>query len=94
MCAENHVAAPSNQEAISSDLLVTEICHAAFDRGIIGIWPDYVVEVREDVLKEVDGPMLKYGLQALHTTELLLPSRILDWPSKDALERRYESFMR
>lgn len=25
--------------------------HAAFDLGIIGIRPDYVIEVREDVLK-------------------------------------------
>ena len=55
---------------------------------------DYLIEVREDVLKEVDGPMLKYGLQALHNSELLLPSRIEDRPSKDALERRYQGYLR
>jgi putative restriction endonuclease len=50
--------------------------------------------MREDVLKEEDGPMLKYGLQALHHSELLLPSRSVDRPSKDALERRYQRFIR
>jgi len=25
--------------------------------------PDLIVEVRRDILREVDGPMLKYGLQ-------------------------------
>ncbi|MGH7238632.1 MAG: HNH endonuclease, partial [Candidatus Saccharimonadales bacterium] len=74
-------------------LSLCKIHHAAFDLGIIRIRPDYMIEVREDVLKEVDGPMLKYGLQALHTTELLLPSRTADRPSKDALERRYQGFM-
>ncbi len=66
--------------------------HAAFDRGIIGVRPDYVIEVPKDVLKEVDGPMLKYGLQALHNSELFLPSRMEDQPSKAALERRYQDF--
>ena len=42
------------------------IHRVALHRGIIGIRPDYVIEVREYVLREEDGPMLKYGLQALH----------------------------
>jgi hypothetical protein len=41
-----------------------------------------LIEVREDVLKEVDRPMLKYGLQALHTSKL--PSKFEDRPSKAA----------
>lgn len=45
-------------------------------------------------LEEVDGPMLRYGLQALHNSELFLPSRAADRPSKNALERRYEEFIR
>lgn len=45
--------------------------------------PDYVIEVWEDVLKEVDGSILKYGLQALHNSKLLLPSRSADRPSGD-----------
>lgn len=59
--------------------------HAAFDRGIIGVRPDYVIEVRADVLKEEDGPMLKYGLQLLQNLKLLVPTRIEDKPSKATL---------
>jgi len=38
-------------------------------------------------------PMLKYGLQALHNSELHLISRTSDRPSKDALKRIYQTFM-
>lgn len=85
-------ADPEGHPEVSNGLSLCKIHHAAFDRGIIGIRPDYVIHVREDVLKEIDGPMLKYGLQALHGTELLLPSNPNDNPSKIALERRYRSF--
>jgi len=33
--------------------------HAAFDAHMLGIRPDYVIEIREDVLDEKDGPTLK-----------------------------------
>jgi len=85
---------PDGHPEVSNGLSLCKIHHTAFDRGILGVRPDYVIEVREDVLKEVDGPMLKYGLQALHNSELLLPSRTADQPSKDALERRYQGFLR
>lgn len=86
-------ADPQGDPHVSNGLSLCKIHHTAFDRGILGIRPDYVIEVREDVLKEVDGPMLKYGLQALHKSELFLPTRIDDRPSKDALDRRYQSFV-
>jgi putative restriction endonuclease len=86
-------ADPQGHPDVSNGLSLCKIHHTAFDCGILGIRPDYVIEVREDVLKEVDGPMLKYGLQALHKSELLLPSRIEDRPSKEALDRRYQSFI-
>jgi len=83
---------PEGHPEVSNGLSLCKIHHTAFDRGILGVRPDYVIEVREDVLKEVDGPILKYGLQALHHSRLLLPARTADQPSKAALERRYQSF--
>ena len=85
---------PDGRPEVSNGLSLCKIHHAAFDRGIIGVRPVYVIEVREDVLREEDGPMLKYGSQALHNYTLLLPSRAADRPSKIALERRYQSFLR
>lgn len=85
---------PDGFPEVSNGLALCKIHHAAFDKKIIGVRPDYVIQVREDVLNEEDGPMLKYGLQSLHNLELLVPTRIEDKPSKAALERRYQSFMR
>lgn len=82
---------PDGHLEVSNGLSLCKIHHAAFDRGIIGVWPVYVIEVREDVLREEDGPMLKYGSQALHNLDLLLPSRAADQSPKEALERRYQS---
>ena len=38
---------------------MSNLHHAAFDRQIIGVQPDHVVEVRRDVLEEINGPMLQ-----------------------------------
>ena len=54
-------------------LALCNIHHAAFDASILGVRPDYVVEIRSDVLTEIDGPMLKYGLQASHGERLFVP---------------------
>jgi len=65
---------PDGHPEVSNGLSLSKTHYAAFDRGIIGVRPDYVIEVREDVFKEVDGPMLKHGLKAPHKSELLHPS--------------------
>jgi putative restriction endonuclease len=49
---------------VPNGLALCKIHHAAFDSNLLGIRPDLVVEVRPKVLLEVDGPMLKHGLQA------------------------------
>lgn len=85
-------ADPDGRPEVSNGLALCKIHHSAFDRGILGIRPDYVLEVRQDILEETDGPMLRYGLQELHKTSLHLPTRVADRPSRDALERRYLAF--
>lgn len=77
---------------VTNGLALCKIHHAAFDNGILGISPDYVVHVDQQVLKEVDGPMLKHGIQDMQGTALTLPRREADWPSRDALARRFEEF--
>jgi putative restriction endonuclease len=68
--------------------------HAAFDSNIIGIRPDYIIEVRKDVLKEKDGPMLQYGLQDLQNKKIVLPRPVQLYPSTLLLEKRYEEYRR
>ncbi len=79
---------------IQNGLSLCKIHHAAFDHNIIGINPDYQVIVRQDILEEIDGPMLKYGLQSLNKSKLILPSHRNDWPDRERLEKRFDTFLK
>ena len=77
---------------IENGLSLCKIHHSAFDQNIIGITPDYHVKVRKDILDEIDGPMLKYGLQSLENESLYLPTHNGNWPDRERLEIRYKRF--
>lgn len=77
---------------VTNGMSMCKIHHAAYDAHIIGVRPDHVAEVRADILTEVDGPMLRHGLQDLHGTRVHVPSRPVHRPNREALERRYERF--
>ncbi len=84
--------AEGGQPVVANGLSLCKIHHAAYDRGILGVRPDYVVRVRPDVLLEVDGPMLKHGIQEVHGWRLELPKTIKERPDRDLLQRRWSSF--
>jgi putative restriction endonuclease len=84
--------AEGGQPVVPNGLSLCKIHHAAYDRDILGVRPDYVVEVRADVLLEVDGPMLRHGLQDIHGWRLQLPKRVADLPDRDLLAARYAGF--
>jgi putative restriction endonuclease len=77
---------------VTNGLSLCKIHHAAFDTNILGIRPDYVAEIRSDLLEEIDGPMLRHGLQDVHGQLLNVPRRVADQPARSSLERRYEEF--
>jgi putative restriction endonuclease len=83
---------PQGIPAVSNGLALCKIHHAAYDQNILGVRPDYVIEVRTDILEEVDGPMLRYGLQEMHGLSLTLPPKRTDHPDRYAIEERYEAF--
>ncbi len=78
--------------ATSNGLSLCKIHHAAFDHHILGVDPNLVVRIREDVLDEVDGPMLRHGIQEMEGRRLLLPSSVGDRPDAAVVEERYEAF--
>jgi putative restriction endonuclease len=91
-----HIISDSDPDGIPivpNGLALCKIHHAAFDQNIIGINPDYKILVREDILEEEDGPMLKHGIQALNQQRLILPSRKANHPDKDRLDRRFQQFL-
>jgi len=81
---------PDGDPIVNNGVALCKLHHAAFDRFMIGIRPDYVIEVRDDILKEKDGPMLLHGLQGMHLKKIMLPRSSSSWPNPNLLERRYE----
>ncbi|BCN68210.1 HNH endonuclease [Prescottella equi] len=79
--------------SVQNGLALCKIHHAAYDVKILGIRPDYVVEIRGDLLAEVDGPMLEYGLKGQHGRELMvLPSKRSELPDRQLLDLSYKRF--
>ena len=80
---------------VSNGLALCALHHRAYDARVplVGVRPDLVVEVRDEVLDDQDGPMLTQGLQSLHGQRLqVVPRRDDLRPKEQFLEWRYEQF--
>lgn len=80
------------EPVVSNGLSMCKIHHAAYDQNILGVTPDYKTEIRLDVLEEIDGPMLKHGIQEMHGNKLILPRSENKKPNRELIARRYEEF--
>ena len=85
---------PHGDPVVPNGLAMCKIHHAAYDRDILGVRPDLVVDVRQDILDEIDGPMLRHGLQEMKGLRLTVPSSRRSRPDRMRLEERYEEFRR
>ena len=85
-------SAPDGMPVVTNGLSLCKIHHAAFDRHFIGVSPDYEIVVREDLLHEQDGPMLRHGIQEIHQRKLILPRKTIEHPDRDRLAERFEEF--
>lgn len=83
---------PLGLPIVPNGLALCKLHHAAFDAHVIGIRPDYVIEIRRDVLEEEDGPMLQHGLQGFHGGALHVPRPAALRPDRDFLSERFEAF--
>ena len=77
---------------VPNGVAMCAIHHRAFDSSVLGIRPDFIIEIREDVLSEIDGPTLMHALQGVHGSKLDLPRSRPAWPRQDLLEERYQRF--
>jgi putative restriction endonuclease len=83
---------PQGIPAVSNGLALCAIHHKAYDKKVLAVKPDYSVEIQEKVLREIDGPMLKYGLQEFQGATIFLPRRMDQRPDRNALAERYSRF--
>jgi len=86
-------AHPDGEPLVRNGLSLCTLHHAAFDRSFVGLRPNYVLEVRRDLLDETDGPTLA-GIQSLHGTKILLPVATDQYPDLALLIVRYEMFLK
>jgi putative restriction endonuclease len=84
--------AQGGEPILPNGVAMCAIHHRAFDAYVLGVRPDYRVQIRPDVLQEVDGPTLQHALQGLHGELLILPRHRAERPSPELLEERYERF--
>jgi putative restriction endonuclease len=80
------------EPVIPNGLSMCKIHHAAYDRDLLGITPDYGVEINAELLREIDGPMLQHGLKEMHGRTISVPRRRADRPDPLRLSLRYEAF--
>ncbi len=83
---------PHGTPVVPNGLSLCKLHHAAYDRNLLGVRPDLVIEVQRRVLDEIDGPGLRHGLQDMAAARLLVP-RVRDaQPDPIRLEERYAEF--
>jgi putative restriction endonuclease len=83
---------PKGEPVVANGLALCALHHAAFDHHFLGVRPDLVVDLRADVLREANGPMLRYGLQGFQGARLHVPRAEPLRPNRDYLAERYELF--
>lgn len=83
---------PNSAPTVPNGIALCKLHHVAFDSFFIGINPDFIIELREDILEEEDGPMLQHGLKDLHKSRIILPTSKSLWPDKIFLDWRYQKF--
>jgi len=79
------------QPVVPNGIPLSKIHHAAFDKHLIGIDPDYQLHVSDRLLELKDGPMLE-ALKGLEGQKIHLPRRVKDQPDRDRLALRFELF--
>ena len=84
--------AEGGQPVVTNGIAMCKIHHAAYDADIFGIKPNYEVGVRADVMKELDGPTLRYTLQEIDGQRIQLPTRRAAHPNRELLEVRWQRF--
>ncbi len=80
------------EPVVPNGLSLCKIHHAAYDSNLISVSPDYKIIVREDILEEFDGPMLRHGIQQMHEQKIILPVNRSNWPDRERLEIRFNKF--
>ena len=84
---------PEGEPVVRNGISLCRLHHAAFDRFFLAVRPDHIIEVRPDVLEEIDGPTLQHAIQGLHGQPIVLPRKLVEQPAIEFLSERYDRFL-
>jgi len=79
------------QAVVSNGIALSKLHHAAFDRNLLGIDPDYRLHISEKLLDQRDGPQLEL-LKGLAGRPIHLPERVEEHPDRERLAERFEQY--
>lgn len=79
---------------VTNGMALCKMHHAAYDGNFLGISGDYKVHINQGLLEEVDGPMLRHGLQEMHGASIVLPKQSKLQPKRESLDYRFATFLR
>jgi len=85
---------PEGSASVINGVALCAIHHLAYDRNLMGIDPTGVIHIAHRLLNEIDGPMLRVGLQGFHGESIEQPRRATERPDPDRLEVRFDQFKR
>ena len=77
---------------VPNGISLCKLHHSAYDTNLLGIDPNYRVQVRSDVLDDCDGPTLRHSIQEVHRSEINLPPSRAARPDRKLLAERFEVF--
>lgn len=92
-----HIVPDSHERGeagVNNGICLSRIHHRAFDANLIGVNPDYQIQISDQLMDIEDGPILESGLKALRGKEIILPKEKKNWPSQELLAIRFEEFTR
>lgn len=91
-----HIVPDSDERgeaSVRNGLALCKLHHSAYDARLLGVRPDYVVEVPARIMAEIDGPTLLHGLQGRDGQRLMvLPRTRRERPAPELLEIQYAAF--
>jgi len=78
---------------VSNGIAMSRLHHTAYDKNLIGISPDYVVSVSQEIQHTNDGAVLD-ALKELDGRRIQVPRSRGLHPDRNRLEERYRDFLR
>jgi len=79
---------------VPNGLALCRLHHGAYDRNLLGIRPDRVIEIAPGLMAEHDGPVLEQAIKGFDRKEIRVPRSTVLRPREEYLEERYEAFRR